>query len=259
MKPHTCTVLNRIDAELSEIIEGYDRALHRLEVEVTPGFPTSTPGNGSPPGGSGGRGTSVAERLMVAGQALFEVEDLGALMALPARLVADVHQLLTATGHVGRRLPPEHLGELSVGKRLAWCRWAVRQVIAGRDELDLDGAGEAAVEQLRRTAGDGRAVVRSWGYVTRRPHTAKPGRAELAHDATESLCRSCLRAGSRSTRYRGELCQWCWRFHQTEGFLPPVEIVTARAAGQRITEAMVAPHRAVHRKRQKQRRRMRRG
>jgi hypothetical protein len=39
----------------------------------------------------------------------------------------------------------------------------------------------------------------------------------------------------------GEFCTWRHKFEQLEGFVPPFELVQARANDQRITEAMVIP------------------
>ena len=40
--------------------------------------------------------------------------------------------------------------------------------------------------------------------------------------------------------YKGGLCRWCYDFGRAQGWLPPAELLDARAQGRKITATMVA-------------------
>lgn len=249
MKTSMISVLNEIDCSLSEIIPLYDEAVRRLFDDVLPLFPSKTAGNGDPAGGSPGGGDSMTERS--ASRVLPELIDLDTLRDLPTRATRQIHLLLDDVGH-SASLPSYRRDPI---RRLAWCRWAIRQIIAARDLVDLTLDGELAAKSLTALVVDGRLAARRWGYTPAEPTVPKAAQTELAHDPTDNWCRSCLRAGVRAERYRVELCRWCYEFQRLEQFIPPLSIVRARADKRRITEAMVAPHRPRREKPKRRRRR----
>lgn len=71
----------------------------------------------------------------------------------------------------------------------------------------------------------------------------------------EDWCRSCLRIDWLNPRSRGDLCDWCYRYVAAEGEQPPLELITARRDGKRITTSMVADVKRHAKIRRKQARR----
>lgn len=70
-----------------------------------------------------------------------------------------------------------------------------------------------------------------------RPRT---GQATETVEQAEKWCTSCARLHRAESRYRGELCRWCYDFTATEKIEPPLDILDAHHRGMRITTAMVA-------------------
>ena len=65
MKPRTpANTLRALDPDWRTIVNGIERAQRNL-AEIQPGYPATTPGNGSPGGGSGGGRNSITERLAI--------------------------------------------------------------------------------------------------------------------------------------------------------------------------------------------------
>lgn len=158
--------------------------------ELQPGYPATTPGNGSPGGGTGGHSASIVERL--AGT----IDDDDAYRDL-ARIRALIRDL-----------------EPRVRELHALClRWGYRT------------AGEA-----------------HYGNPT-------PPRRSTEHDSNrERWCTSHERihvAEPVGTHGREGLCRWCYEFKQSEGVLPPLELVDARSRGIKITDAVVRAALAV--------------
>lgn len=256
MRPITLTRLNQADVDLVEMGKHYGEAIRRLTVDVSPGFPTSTPGSGSVGGGSGGHGSSMTERL--ADRRHPELHDLYGLRSVPPVLVNVLDAELSGLAILGlvERLPrPAHRPAADI----AWSRLAVHRLIYAASSIRDEDLGRHTVANVCGLARDGRLLAERWGYTPAVPAKAKPqlDDDDLAHDPTGEQCRSCLRAGRRDVRYRGDLCQWCYRFWRSEGFYPPPSIVAARASGKAITEQMVAPHRKAHRDRNTKKRKKR--
>lgn len=61
--------LEQLHVWMGESVARVHRAVRNMR-EVSPGFPEKTPGNGDPPGGSGGVSTTLAERMAVAGRSI---------------------------------------------------------------------------------------------------------------------------------------------------------------------------------------------
>lgn len=243
--PQTIRILNECDMLLARIGTRYGTTIRRLTTDITPGFPTRTPGSGEPGGGHGGHGESATERL--AGRNTPELDDLRDALELPAVIAKRTNRLAAGMTIVIANIP--HNSPRATLRQLVWSRWLIRQLLEQNRDVSsrrLDNVHHAIVRLDN--------ITNRWGYTPHKPERPTNPRT-LADDATGELCRSCLRVGAREPRYRGDLCQWCYRFELTERFLPPTDILETRASGKTITENMVAPHRQAHRDRNKKRRR----
>jgi len=273
-------VLNECGSLLTATMDRYPKAWERLTVEVTPGFPAKTPGSGDPGSGHGPRllerstdpqtdlrgdddpaeGT-IAERLALTDHR--ELVDLDRLGAGPQRIAVYTAQLLNSIGITTEipRIPVPSAPPMEPVPATAHCvaglRWSrdfILRVVEHQSLVERCLVGRA--RNVHRPVVDLHRITVRWGYDPKKGEAADDP-ALLATDLTEMWCRSCLRAGARYPRWRGDLCKWCYEFNLTEGFLPPPDIIEARAAGKRITEPMVLPHRQRHRDRQRARRRHR--
>jgi hypothetical protein len=74
----------------------------------------------------------------------------------------------------------------------------------------------------------------------------------------DEWCRSCMRIGKCSPRYRGDLCHRpCYEFHQLVRQDPPIWLVAAHHEGRKLTEKMLSD--AIREVRPKRRRKRRAG
>jgi hypothetical protein len=224
----------------------YHHAAHRLN-EVLPGYPSTTPGNGSPGAGRGGTNSTVAERVDLGSERGLVL--LVELQAGPQRIVVHSALLFMSVASYSKLIDPSH-----PILRLDAAHGRVQQILRVRGLLDRCTVGHT--RNLHRPVTDLWNIVNRWGTDPPKP---TPWRTDsLADDPTEMWCTSCLRIGVKEPRWRSASCKWCYEFHLGEEFWPPPEILRARAAGKRVTEQMVAPHRQRYRDRQARRRRRRR-
>lgn len=224
----------------------YHHAAHRLE-DVLPGWPSTVPGAGTPGAGKGTTATTVAERVDLSREHGYHALNL--LTESPQTCHTAACWLWEAIGYGDCPLTFRNRTEA-----LSDTRTIIRYVLA------VPGATERLtipdVRYLYRLVSEFHAVVQRWGVDPPKP---RPWRTDtLADDPTEMWCTSCLRIGTKSPRHRGDRCRWCYEFELSEQFLPPADILRARASGKRITEQMVAPHRQRHRDRQERRTRKKR-
>jgi hypothetical protein len=249
-----------LETMLQAVVRSVGRAERNLVVAVRE-FPSSTPLNGSPGGGSGGAS------ILVHGDDADEGDDWVPVTSVESIVLDDVIDLpsvelarLRASARVSAsscsRLVAELVGQVPIdpGPKASVMQLAVhafRCAIVARHE---GAAGRFAPYPLLAAAvGDSNRlhrVVAAWGFVAAKPPRSKEerraARAEMPVDLTDMWCVSCLRVGVRWPRWRKDLCEWCARFTYTEGFMVPVEIVEARHEHKRITERMVEPHRKRH-------------
>lgn len=254
------------------------RAVRNLRQE-SGGFPSTTPGNGSPGGGKGGRATAhLAEIPGTRLAAPFvDVDPDG--IDVPCTSVER-----QALGLAGRDIAAERLTELDRKARAAADGLGRAMHRVGMELLAPTDAVHAPdrmvvlaysrAVRLRRVAdkhdgptwdavvGDAVAdaepsvvavfhLCQTWGYDPRRPAVARDRADLLAVDLTERWCTSHLRVGAKRERDRGELCQWCRKFEGAEGFLPPRELVQLHVDEGRVYDHQVAPFRQQHRDRQR--------
>lgn len=102
---------------------------------------------------------------------------------------------------------------------------------------DRDGTARAH-DELRRTIGE---LERHTNRLHDLIGAWRPDRERATQAASsDDWCRHHLELiGTCEPRYRGDRCRWCYDFHATNAVLPPVEILTARARGDRITQGMI--------------------
>jgi hypothetical protein len=244
MTPQATRILTECDTMLADITRRYHIARRRL-TEVEPGYPAHTPGAGEPGRAKGYVAGSITERL--ATQHHPELDTAQRLDHGPTEIAKSIIPFADALNlpmHGGWIATRQHV------QRLTWCRWIIRQII---NHPDYDPPTKP-LTATHRTIADLHRIVITWGTKPTTPTHPAADPTMLPEDFTGDLCRSCLRVGSRSVRYRGELCRWCYDFAGSEGFIPPPQIIEARASGKPITEPMVAPHRKAYRDKQKKQR-----
>lgn len=251
MNTHTIRVLTECDTMLTETAQRYALARRRL-AEVEPGFSAHTPGAGEPGGGSGFSVGSSTERLVITGKtdaARREVQHHPELDT--AQRVEEGPDVIAANAAwfaavLDLPMPDTVNSPRRAIQLLTWTRWIVRQFIAAEIEPQTK-----MLDTLHRSIVNLHRTVTTWGRKPTEPETVTDPTL-LADDPTDERCRSCLRVGMISKRIRGFLCDWCYRFHRYEGFLPPPEILEIRASGT-VYEHHVKPFRKAFRDRQKKR------
>jgi len=249
--------LVEIEALLDESSKRVGRAVKNMKELAVSGLPTSTPGNGSPGGGKGGGGRTITvagEKVPVtategmvlepeldhAQRALVELGEVVREAAIAASTVIE-----DFTG--SRPVSPDMASGLM---RLAVYSFGCAAVLVHLD-VPQDWRPAGGWSQWRKPVERIWQLTSSWGFVPAEPK-AGTQRELLATDLTGQWCRSCLRVGVRDPRDRtSEFCRWCRKFEQLEGFVPPIELVQARADSLRISEQMVEPYRQAHRERLK--------
>lgn len=273
-------------ALLRECALNVARAEVNLKQEMG-GYPSSTPGSGSPGGGKGGTPTvrihdesdpvvthhvefiehddGTVERrpfslttteaavpvTSVERQVLFADVDRAA--GDLRRVRVDVSLVAATVGDLcreaGTRLDYGPRG----GERLAT---SLVRAFGGLSELlrlwapfERHDLPAGRIAELRKLIGRVYDIVNRWSYTPGRPKVTKEQAELLAVDLTEQWCTSHLRAGDKRPRDRGELCQWCRKFRDVEGFVPPLELVRLHVENGRVYDHQVKPFRQAHRDR----------
>lgn len=118
--------------------------------------------------------------------------------------------------------------------------------------LDRTPRALAALHLEYRAALDG--VARSLATLEAVLGSVRPDRrVGLVVDETTTSADWCRhhfdQVGIAVPRYRGDLCQWCYRFQLAERTLPPRDLLRAKEEGRKITTAMVDASLEVHRPR----------
>lgn len=253
----TIEELTAVQSMLRQCALKVARAEANLRQEMA-GFPSTTPGNGSPGGGKGGGPTvrihdaadpvtthhtefvehpdGTVERRpfsITSTDAAVPVTSVErqVLFAPPDNAAADLRQLhATVMAFADRVATVADLEGLPVdyhrrpGDRLT--TMLVRAFGAVTELLQLDPPTTHLVG-CRSTVNRIYNIVHRWSYTPDRPAVHKDVAELLAVDLTEQWCTSHLRLGVKRQRYRGELCQWCVR---TVGLVPtwqapPLELV----------------------------------
>lgn len=246
--------LVEIEALLDESVQRVGRAVRNMRELAVSGLPTSTPGNGSPGGGKGG-GRSLTIDMEIVPVSSVEAAALAGEPDTAARMLVELTSEAGAASSWASNVVEQFTRERPIDPAFSTSTLVVHAYRCARVLVHLDvpeswsptGGWNTWTRPARRVW----QLTQAWGWVPSEP-TPSQQRELLAVDLTGQWCRSCLRAGAREHRDRNnEMCTWCRKFDQAEGFTPPLELVKARADNQRITEAMVLPYRQAHRDRLK--------
>lgn len=246
MNPQTAARLVECRTMLDTILARYSLAVRQLN-QALPGFPSTTPGAGNVGGGTAPTG-SIVERLADTDTPDRALTDLTIILGLPEQV--RWHATRSARGiplstQIAAKIPSHPRYTL---KHLHVARFLIDHMIAVDHEPPF-----VKLQLLHETIDSLHRLTTTWGREPTVPARDRKQAAELPDDLTGLWCRSCLRVGSRSPRYRGDLDRWCYEFQSAEGFLPPASILEARRDGRKITDQMVAPHRKAHRDKKKRR------
>ena len=229
--------LTIIEHQTLDITHHLGRALHNTHQSMQDGYPTRSPGDGNPGGGS------ITATSRPPRHALLTRPD-------PARTANTTIRTLTQDsaetapmklllgGHPSALQPP-HNNPIA---QAVYAHRAARLIHATTppDQLPLFDHWLTTVNNLHRT-------ILRWAWTT---HTPARTSEQLATDLTDMWCRRCLTAGIRQPRHRGDLCRFCYDWQRTWRQLPPHHILTAHADGRRITTDMTP---AGQRRRKKRR------
>ncbi len=275
--------LIEIESLLTASRQRVRRAVVNLRQE-TGGYSSTTPGNGSPGGGKGGRSTAHLEERPGRRLApvLVDVDPNG--IDVPCTAVER-----QALGLAGRDVAAERLAELDryaraaandlgramhlVGLRLIVSTdalhepehlvvLALQRAAALRHVADVhDGPAWDAIIGHAIDAADPAALAvfhlcQTWGYDPRRPQVRKEAAHVLAVDLTERWCTSHLRIGVKRDRSRGELCDWCYRngpLLVATWAAPPRELVQLREDQGKVYAHQIEPFIRAERDRQRNR------
>lgn len=253
------------------------RAVRNMRQEMG-GFSSTTPGNGSPGGGKGGRSTATLEEEPGAllDPALDDVDPDG--IDVPCTSVER-----QALGLAGRDIAADRLVELDrqarrsadglgrVLRRLGLPMLAPTDAVQAPDRMVV--LAYSRVVRARRVvdtvprADLGRVVddvapavvavfhlCQTWGYDPKRPIVRQDRADLLAVDLTERWCTSHLRIGVKRDRSRGELCDWCYRHGPLlvpSWNAPPRELVQLREDQGKVYAHQIDPLIRAERDRQR--------
>lgn len=262
MKTTKATVkLIEFESLLHDANQRAGRAVRNMRQE-SGGFSSTTPGNGSPGGGKGGRAmasidgedvpcTAVERQALglagrdVAAERLAELDR-------KARAAADGLGRVMHTIGLPMLVPTDAVSQPDRMVVLAYSRAVrLRRVADKHDGPTFARLIGSAVDDASPAVVAVFHLCQTWGYDPKRPVVRKDAAEVLAVDLTERWCTSHLRVGARRERERGELCQWCRKFEYAEGFVPPRELVQIHVDEGRVYEHQVAPFRQAHRDRQR--------
>ncbi len=207
-----------IEHQTLDITHHLGRALHNTHQSMQDGYPTRSPGDGNPGGGSI-TATSRPPRhalLTHPDPARTANDDIRTLAQESAETAA---MKLLLGGHPGA-LQPTHNNPIA---QAVYAHRAARLIHATTppDQLPLFDHWLTTVNHLHRT-------ILRWAWTT---HTPTPTNEQLATDLTDMWCRRHLAHGLKKDRYRGDLCQWCYRHHAKHGEHPTEPMIEAHEAG----------------------------
>lgn len=214
MTPHRQLII--IEHRTHDITQHIGQALRNTRTAMTDGYPTTSPGSGSPGGGSitalsrPPRGTLI-EHTDPARIAWDDLHDYTQRIATHASWT-----LITSTQQTTPDPAPNPLARTVHAYRIA-------RILTHTDPTTLNQADQwlTDTDHLHHT-------VTRWAYTT---HTPPRTNDLLATDLTEHWCRRHLTAGQRVVRYRGDLCRWCYTHHAEHGELPTSTMLEAHSNG----------------------------
>jgi hypothetical protein len=227
-----------LETWLHDVLGKVQRAEVNLSQAVRE-FPACTPGNGSPGGGKGASSAVIrfydaddvevdvvpvtgVEAMAFAGADSASV-DLERLRAGARDAATVLAGLMVDVFGVRPVMPPVSAPAVS------WVRHARNSatLVKMRAEAGVFPSSRR-VSEAHRVVGRLHRVCDAWSFVPARPKVDRDKRQLLAVDLTEARCTSHLRIGVRVDRFRGELCEWCYRngpLLVASWTAPPVELV----------------------------------
>lgn len=214
MTPHRQLII--IEHRTYDITQHIGQALRNTRTAMTDGYPTTSPGSGSPGGGSitalsrPPRGT-LLEHTDPARIAWDDLHDYTQRIATHASWA-----LITSTQQTTPDPAPNPLARTVHAYRIA-------RILTHTDPTTLNQADQwlTDTDHLHHT-------VTRWAYTT---HTPARTNDLLATDLTEQWCRRHLTLGYREPRHRGDLCRWCYTHQAEQGQLPTDPMIEAHQAG----------------------------
>lgn len=248
--PRTTTeALRHTDTLLAHITPRWTATIHAL-TDTLPGHSGTPAGNGNPPGGHGATTTTIVERATETGTAARQ--RLTRAQALPKLCLTTLDELAGELGIRALTMPTTQ----TPGMQWAWTAYVTR-LCAAHAEQNHHTPPQQQTSQLYRLVAEAANLVDTWTRPAHPP--TEPRTLDLANDLTDLWCRSCLRVGRRSPRhdaYNGlGLCNWCGRFHGSQGFLPTLRLLDHHHDGRRITDALITAERPDQPKAKRRRRR----
>lgn len=260
-RPTVNEKLIEFESMLHASVQRVGRAIRNLEQEMG-GFSPRTPASGTPGGGKGGGPTVFIKdprdaddegehvpTTSVEMQALFGSRDHAGAKLAELRLAAVdvVHGLGRACTSAGVDPGPNFDSVVTTWRivLLAYARARRLQTFGPGDRPEV----WSALDDIDRNVDRVYKLCQAWGYEPGEPVVSKDRAELLAVDLTDQWCTSHLRVGDKRNRDRGELCQWCRKFRDVEGFVPPVELVRIHVDDRRVYDHQIAPFRQAHRDR----------
>lgn len=280
----TVRLLTNVESMLHHSVQRVGRAVRNLHQEIG-GYPSSTPGSGSPGGGKGGGPTvhiedpddpvtthhvdderrpfsitTIDAHVPITGPELAALGFAGQDEALAdldrlqraARLAA--YDLGFAAWHAG--LAPLADLNLIAADRLVVLAYSYARLLQSVDVrrhwtdevLAPIRWAEPEVERVH-------SLTQRWGYEPSAPRPLPKDRRELlAIDLTERWCTSHLRIGVKRERGTGELCWWCHRHGPAmvaTWVAPPVELVELHVDNGKVYAHELEPFIKAERDRQR--------
>lgn len=205
-----------IEHQTLDITHHLGRALHNTHQSMQDGYPTRSPGDGNPGGGS------ITATSRPPRHALLTRPD-------PARIANDDihdyttrcanhanHATLTILQHPIITCAPHPINQAVHTHRIA-------RLLGLIDPTRLHPLDTWLTDtnHLHRT-------ILRWAWTT---HTPTRTSELLATDLTDTLCRRHLAHGYRQPRHRGDLCRWCYTHQAEHGELPTDPMIDAHHDG----------------------------
>lgn len=230
-----------IEHRTHDILQHLGRALTNTIQSMHDGYPTRSPGSGNPGGGSltalsrppAGININAPITQLVTDPARQAHDQTLTLVTENAHHASNAIEAIT--GHPP--IPPASrpIPQAAHAHRIA------RLLAVTVDTHPKLASQLPDLDTWLHTTDQLHPLITRWAWTT---HTPTPTDELLATDLTEHWCRRHLTAGQRIPRYRGDLCQWCYRHHAEHGELPTSTMLEAHQAGnwRRLAALINARH-----------------
>lgn len=183
--------------------------------ELSPGFPSSTPGNGSPGGGKGGSRMMeiTGDDIGLTGDAAGDVIDLIPVTSVEASVLE---------GH-GVAADPAVAALAEIERLTRQLRRPVERLATLTAQWGYPNAGEFTADRARvAKPSESEANVRKWCAHHARVQLSEPSKHVIPLDGVPT-----------------PLCDWCNTFRLQRGDLPMLQLLVWKSEGRRITAAVI--------------------